>query len=308
MSEENTPETPETPPEKNEEYEPAEMAQQQTSAPDSPDLPDAPDAPAEQTLEQQLADLQKKQADAAVEQVDSTIADLVKLIEERNKAAENYDDDAHTKLQDQEDRLKTERDALSKALHAALGDEGVKEVKQIITEQVKAVSDAEAARDTAKKAADDAQISADDKAADLAAAQTELDVWRKPGDSIGNRLKIAEGLIEDIKKLRNANRRGEAYWKLALGRHAQVPGQEFLNEVLADDPKVIDPDDLPGEILTAWNAFNTARKAAAEAIATLISAQSELKERETDYADKKKNLIKSIADALAEREVSSDAA
>ena len=295
MSEDNTknPETSETP--------------ETPEAPETPEVLETQETPSEKNLEEQLAELKQRQAAAAVEQVDSNISDLIKLIEDTKKAEENYAK-LYDQLHDQETRLKTERDTLSSALQAALGHTGIGEVKAIVTKKVNEVSDAQTARDTVKTAVDTAQTNADARAKDLAAAQAKLDMWRKPGDSIGKRLKVAEGLIEEIKKLRNTGGRGEAYWKLALGDHADVPGQEFLNTVLSHQPEVISPDDLRERIRTAWNEFRAARTEAAKADAALATAQTELKQKEADFADKSKNLIKAIAEALAKREAASDAA
>ena len=105
-----------------------------------------------------------------------------------------------------------------------------------------------------------------------------------------------------------AGGRGEAYWKLALGNHADVPGQEFLNIVLTRPPEVIQPNDLRGRIRSAWKEFREARIEAAKADAALVTAQAELKQKEADFADKSKNLIKAIAEALAKREAASNAA
>ncbi|MCH5377093.1 MAG: hypothetical protein JJ992_24280 [Planctomycetes bacterium] len=266
-----------------------------------------PEPPSETTLDAQLKELKEKQAAAAAEQVDANIADLTKLIADTDKAEEDYAK-AHEHLADQEARLKAERDTLQNALKAALGMAGIDEVKAIVTAKVKEVTDAEITRDNAKTAVADAQKNADEKAKALVAAQAKLDTWRKPVSSIGARLNTAEALIAEIKKLRNVDGREEAYWKLALGDHADVPGQEFLNEVLSRQPGVVHPDNLRSQIRTAWNEFRAARTEAAKAKAVLAMAQADLKQKEADYADKSKNLIKAISGALADREGASDAA
>lgn len=266
-----------------------------------------PGTPEAKSLEEQLADLKAKQAAAAVEQVDSTISELTKVISDVQKAEAEYVK-VYDQLKDQENRLKAERDAVSAALQAALGTPGVEAVKTIVLDKVKVVADAQTARDTAKLAVDEAQITAGARAKRLTEAQATLDAWRKPGDGISKRLKTAETLLDDTKKLRNGGRRGEAYWKLALGDHASIPGQDFLNQVLNVQPEVIAPDKLRDRIRTAWNEFLEARIAAATASAALAAAQDDLKQKEAELANESKNLIKAITDALAEREAASSAA
>jgi hypothetical protein len=266
----------------------------------------------EKSLQEQLQELKDSQSTAAAAraeaaQVGEDIADLEKLIVEAEAAAASYEK-LHETLQDKEAQLKAESQALINALTAVLGTDGIAAIRGIVTEQIKVVTDAETARNDAQAAVDTARDDAAEKAKALENAKAELDTWRKPGASIDKRLKLAEGLISDIKKLRNGPNRGEAYWKLALGGHGQVPGQEFLNKVLEDKPEVIAPDALQDRILEAWNEFRAARTAAATSDATLGVAQQALKSAEADFAAKSKNLIKATKGALAEREAAPDAA
>jgi hypothetical protein len=280
------------------------MSEDDMKSGQTPSTPETEKKPAEKSLEDQLKDLKE----AALDQVDANIADLTKLIEDTKKAEDEYKK-VYEQLKDQDIRLNTECGTVSSALKAALGgDAGVEAVEKIVTAKLKAVSVAKVEHDKAKTAVESAKGNAETRAKDLAAAQAKLVTWRKPGDSIGKRLKKADGLIEEIKKLRNASRRGEAYWKLALGDHANVPGQEFLKKVLNAQPEVIHPDDLRGRIRTSWNEFKALRKEAATADAKLADAQADLKLKEAEFADLSKNLIKAISDALAEREDASNAA
>jgi len=265
------------------------------------------ETPQVQGLDEQLAALKEKQAEAAVDQLDSNIADLAKLIEDTKKAEEDHAK-AYDQLKDQATRLKSERDTVKNSLEAALGNAGIEAVRDVVREMVKQVSDAQAEHDAAKDAVSKAQSDADAKSKALATTQADLDMWRKAGDGIGKRLKAAETLLEEIKKLRNASRRGEAYWKLALGDLADVPGQEFLDKLLERQPEVLHPDDLRNRIRESWNLFRAARKESAMADAVLASAQADLKEKEADFAGKTRNLVKAIANALARREDASNAA
>lgn len=266
-----------------------------------------PAAEDDKSLEEQLAELEREKEDAQKAQVDANIADLTKLIEDAEKADEDYAK-AHDQLRDDETRLKNERDTLSAALKAALGDDGIQAVKDIVAEKVKVVTDAEIALTAAKTALDTAQDAADAAAETLEEKKAALDDWRKPGDSIGKRLKSAQTLIDEIKKLRNANRRGEAYWKLALADPDTVPGQTSLNIELAREPEVILPGDLQARIEGVWGEFTDARTVSAEKTLDLDKAKATHKEAETASKDAIKNLVKAITDALAEREAPANAA
>ena len=266
--------------------------------------------PEEQSLENQLDELEQKQEAAAA--AEANYAGLEKLIEEANKAEGDYAE-AYDQLQDRETRLTTEQDALSKALEAVLGSR-VEEVKTIIGEKVKAVSDAAGARDEARAAVEEAQSNVDQAAEEMAALQAKLDMWRKPVVSMDRRLKVAEGLIEEIKKLRNAGKRGEAYWKLVLGDHVGEPGkkflegQEFLNAVLDREPKVIRPKICARRSgKRGTNSGSSGKRWLAPRLFWRRSTTNGKRKRRISPKSPK-NLIKAIAEALANQEARSDAA
>jgi chromosome segregation ATPase len=261
--------------------------------------------PENKSLEQQLKEL--KETQAAAESAEAEYAGLEKLVKDTEKAEKEYAK-VLKQLQDQEARLRNECGTLKNALEAALTPAVIEDVKVIVSEAVDSFSEAKMARDTAKSLVEKTKKDTEDRAKELEELQAELDKWFKLGDDIGKRLKIAEDLIEEIKKLRNAGGRRGAYWKLALGKHKDVPGQKFVELLLDDHPKIITANQLQENILSAWNKLKSKRVEATQANASLKTAQAELKQTEAIFADVSKNLIKTIVDELAESEADADAA
>ncbi len=255
-----------------------------------------------------LKALLEKRPEAAAAQVEDDIADLTKLIAEVDAAKAGYTEEVYEKLKADEEYLNSETEKLRNSLKAALGQDALGEIKKIEEDAVKAVRSAKNVLDAAKVIVDVTEEAVEDAEKELAVAKTKLDVWRKPAQSVGARLKQAQGLMATIKELRNGPNRGEAYWRLALGEFPELADQEFLHKVLEFPPPIVSPDELEPVIVAAWKNFKTKRTAAVRAGVELENAKAALKSAEADHAALSKNLVKAIADALAEREAAPNAA
>jgi hypothetical protein len=275
-----------------------------------------------------LSALKEQRPEAAALQVDDDIADLEKLIADANAAKASYDEEAFNRLAAEQNRLIGEKDALKRSLVAALEEVEVPvgDLEKIEGEQLCVVLNAKQAVEDAEALVETKKATAKEKSEEFADAKASLDLWRKPADSIAKRHKRAQTLIDEIKKLRNGPKRGEAYWKLALGCPQEITRfgcpeglsvqgcpeafseQDFLHKVLDLPPPIVDPADLETRITAAWTEFTDARRESVKANVDLENAEAILKTAKAEYADKSKNLIKAIAEALAVREAASDGA
>ena len=260
------------------------------------------------SLSELLDSLMAKRPDAVAAQVDADIADLTKLIAEVETAKAGYSKEAHAKLKAEEEYLKLETGKLSDSLKAALGPKEIDAIEQIEKNAVEEVRAARAAADKARKDTEAKEGALADAQQDHAAAKARLDIWRKPADSIGKRLKQAQALLTQSKELRNGPHRGEAYWRLAMGEFDELADEEFLHLVLKLPPPIVPPDELEAKIVAAWGRYKQTRSAAVRAGVELENARAKQKAAEAVHAARSKSLVKAIADALAKREAAPNAA
>lgn len=271
-----------------------------TPTPQDDDGQETGESESDLSLEEQLKKLLEKKETAQKEQVDANLAELEKLLDEVAKAQADYDAE-HKALQKTQGDLKTEFDTLDSALKAALGTSGpsIDQIKAAIKGRTDAQSNAHKA--LAKAKAELAKAEADDaaRADELKNANGELDVWRKPVESISARHKEIEKTLKDIKELRNKHKQAEAYWKLALGKTHGVDGQVYVDIALKAPPEVLAPDKLRTRIREKWNAVVAARTNKADAALTLGKAKEAAKVAEATAAAADKSIIKDITEDLA---------
>jgi len=259
------------------------------------------------SLEDQLTALKIEKDTAFKKQVDTNLVELEKLIDDAQKANESYRNE-YGRLKIEENNIKSERDKLFAALAAALGTEGVEQVKNIVGEKADEVKQAEESLQRLTTALLDAEKASEEAELVQSTLKTKLDIWKKPVENISERLGSAQKIITEIQKLRNSNKRGEAYWKLALAELAEIPGLPFLDEELKREPQLIEPDQLQERFRKIWNDLTNARSTAAEKMLELERAKVAQKDAETKLKNTTTNLIKAITDTLAEREAAGSAA
>ena len=292
-------------------------------APDAPAVPDGEDPGSDDAfgeLQGRLEQLEEEKSEFEEQSVDANIADLTKLIADATKAKKDYED-AYADLKAEDDRLKSFKNNTKPDLEHILQTAGVDAVKQIVADAVSAI---EAATENVRTLkgyvpvagkpnekwrrgeVGDAELALEQAKTELAKKETKLDHLRGLAKAVGDRHKAMKAAETEILKLGRSGQPATAYWLLTQAElkdkfeHVVIEGDTFFSGMV--EPQVIKSNKLEDEIWAAWKEFETARQVKTAAEATLKTKQNALKEAEKTLSDLKKDIGKTIKDALAEWE------
>lgn len=172
----------------------------------------------------------------------------------------------------------------------------------------------------AKGELDKAKRARTEKEKELTKAKTTFEAWKDPVKSIEARFKELDKLKKEICTEHEAKNYGIAYYLLMFGDQCCAPVQankpcevveeEFfksyekyckqVNSPKDYPPEIVDPSQLKGKIVEAWNNYHTADACYNERDAVVKSLEKKLELMQARLDEKKKNFEKTIRRQLSE--------